>query len=143
MCGFAAKSDWKLRNSSARLAYSLAQSMFRSTRGRPLQQDYYLSTTSPPALPQADGPRLEAFPQQKSPVEFVRILRASEFHAFNESDSTSGEPHAHVFEVSIASKKYALKIVRSWCSDPTTRFGTNSVHCSSFTSIILQENASN
>ncbi len=51
-------------------------------------------------LPQTDGPKLHPFPGRKKPINFVRAL--SDINADGQS---------HVFEVSIGSKKYALKMV--------------------------------
>ncbi len=51
-------------------------------------------------LPQTDGPKLHPFPGRKKPINFVRVL--SDINADGQS---------HVIEVSIGSKKYALKMV--------------------------------
>lgn len=53
-------------------------------------------------LPQSEGPKLHPFHDCKSAIKFVRLL----------SDVES-KGHAHVFEISIGSKAYALKMVRS------------------------------
>ncbi len=52
-------------------------------------------------LPQCEGPKLRPFKDHHRAIKFLRLL----------SDIKS-EGHAHVFEVSIGSKKYALKVVR-------------------------------
>ena len=52
-------------------------------------------------LPQYEGPKLHPFRDTKSDVKSVRLL----------SDVDSGG-HAHVFEVSIGCKAYALKILK-------------------------------
>lgn len=54
------------------------------------------------ALPECDGPKLLPFKDRGSAIEFRRLL----------SDGESGSGgHAHVFEVSINSTVYALKVV--------------------------------
>ena len=52
-------------------------------------------------LPHSEGPRLHRFHDWKLVINFIRLL----------SDVESAG-HAHVFEVSIGSKAYALKMVR-------------------------------
>ena len=52
------------------------------------------------ALPRCQGPKLHPFPDRKAVVTFLRLL--------SEVDSKG---HAHVFEVSIGSEHYALKVV--------------------------------
>jgi len=54
------------------------------------------------SLPQLVGPQLKPFPHRASPIKFIALL----------SSKTPGK-HGHVFEVSIAKKIYALKIVCS------------------------------
>ena len=51
-------------------------------------------------LPQCEGPQLHPFDEHKGTVKFLRLI----------SDLNS-EGHAHVFEVSMGRKKYALKLV--------------------------------
>ena len=52
------------------------------------------------ALPRCQGPKLHPFHDRKAVVTFLRLL--------SEVDSKG---HAHVFEVSIGSEYYALKVV--------------------------------
>ena len=52
-------------------------------------------------LPDCEGPKLPLFHHAKAPIRFRRLV----------SDLES-EGHGHVFEVSINSKVYALKVVR-------------------------------
>jgi hypothetical protein len=61
-----------------------------------------MSPTDKESLPPLVGHKLEPFPKRNSPVEFIRLL----------SSITTGK-HGHVFEVKIARKEYALKIVGS------------------------------
>jgi len=51
-------------------------------------------------LPDLVGPQLKPFRYRRSPVKFITLL----------SSRTPGK-HGHVFEVDIAKKRYALKIV--------------------------------
>ena len=53
-------------------------------------------------LPDCEGPKLRPFKNRKAAIGFHRLLS-------NEDSGTGG--HAHVFEVSIRSKLYALKVV--------------------------------
>lgn len=59
-------------------------------------------------LPPCDGPKLLPFAGRYGPVEFIRLLSDPE------RDSM-----AYVFEVTIAAKRYALKIVSNIPSIPT------------------------
>lgn len=59
-------------------------------------------------LPQSEGPKLHPFRNRKAPIIFVRLL-----------SDTESEGHAHVFEVSIGSKQYALKIVSDKDAKPS------------------------
>ena len=52
-------------------------------------------------LPQCEGPKLKPFHDLKAPVVFDRLI----------SDINAEGNCAHVFEVSIGSMKYALKVV--------------------------------
>ena len=52
-------------------------------------------------LPSCEGPKLPPFPIFKAPIKFKSLV----------SDPKS-EGHGHVFQVSIGSQVYALKIVR-------------------------------
>ena len=52
-------------------------------------------------LPDCKGPKLNRFVRTESPIEFVRLL------------SGNDGVHSHVFQVTIDSKQYALKLVRS------------------------------
>ena len=52
------------------------------------------------ALPRCEGPKLNPFHDRKAVVTFLRLL--------SEVDSKG---HANVFEVSIGSEYYALKVV--------------------------------
>ena len=54
-------------------------------------------------LPQCKGPQLHPFETHKKTVKFLRLI----------SDVKS-EGHAHIFEVSIGSKRYALKVVKKF-----------------------------
>jgi len=56
-------------------------------------------------LPKCKGPRLYPFQECTATIDFVRLISDAD------SVDTSQEGHAHVFEVSIASKCYAMKIV--------------------------------
>ncbi len=51
-------------------------------------------------LPPLVGPKLKPFRQRKAHVEFIGLL-----------SSIAPGKHGHVFEVNIAKKRYALKIV--------------------------------
>lgn len=51
-------------------------------------------------LPQCEGPKLDPFPQSKSVIKFRRLL-----------SNKDSEGHAHVFEATINSTTYALKLV--------------------------------
>ncbi len=53
------------------------------------------------ALPQCEGPKLHPLKGRRYTIKFLRLL----------SDIES-EGHAHVFEISMGFKKYALKVVR-------------------------------
>ncbi len=53
-------------------------------------------------LPDCEGPKLHLFQDRKAAIDFRRLLSGA--------DSGSGG-HAHVFEVSIRSRIYALKVV--------------------------------
>ncbi len=50
---------------------------------------------------QCEGPKLHPFCDRESTIGFVRLL-----------SNGGSEGHSHVFEVSIGSKAYALKMVR-------------------------------
>ena len=52
-------------------------------------------------LPTCEGPKLKLFHDLKAIVKLKRLL------------SDNAEGHAHVFEASIGSKSYAIKIVRA------------------------------
>ena len=52
-------------------------------------------------LPTCEGPKLNPFHELRAIVKFKRLL----------SDNTGG--HAHVFEASIGSSSFAIKIVRA------------------------------
>ena len=52
-------------------------------------------------LPQCEGPKLHAFHDPKAEITFHRLL----------SDNDSEGGHAHVFEATIGSTAYALKMV--------------------------------
>lgn len=52
------------------------------------------------ALPRCEGPKLHPFHDRKAVVTFLRLL-----------SEVDAEGHAHVFEVLIGSKHYALKVV--------------------------------
>ena len=52
------------------------------------------------SIPRTDGPKLKAFPSRRAAINFRRLL----------SDPES-EGQAHVFEVEIKKRLYALKIV--------------------------------
>ena len=54
-------------------------------------------------LPTCEGPKLNPFHDAKAIVKFKRLL----------SDKDA-EGHAHVFEASIGSKSFAIKIVRAY-----------------------------
>ena len=54
------------------------------------------------ALPQCEGPKLQPFKDRKATIRFHRVLGGEE--------SESGA-HAHVFEISVGRKHYALKVV--------------------------------
>ncbi len=56
-------------------------------------------------LPQCEGPKLGAFQDNLPSIEFIRLISEHD-----PNDSTGGG-QAHVFEVSILSKTYALKMV--------------------------------
>jgi len=60
------------------------------------------------ALPRCSGPKLSSFEDPKATIELENLISESDL-----TDSSRGG-HAHVFEVSIQSKTYALKIVRQW-----------------------------
>ena len=60
------------------------------------------------ALPRCEGPKLRPFPRRKAAVQITALL----------SDLDS-DGHAHVFEASIGSRTYALKVVR----DSKSQFG--------------------
>ena len=67
-------------------------------------------------LPQCDGPKLHAFSERSVDIKFVRLL------SDNEQDGQS-----RVFEVSIDSMRYALKVVGvTSCSCPGWADATNS-----------------
>ena len=51
-------------------------------------------------LPQCEGPQLHPFDEHKGTVKFLRLI-----------SNVNSEGHAHVFEVSIGTKRYALKLV--------------------------------
>ncbi len=59
-------------------------------------------------LPLCEGPKLHPFPKGKVDITFKRLLQNDQ----DSSDSSYEEGRAHVFEVSIDSKTYALKVVR-------------------------------
>ena len=56
-------------------------------------------------LPTCEGPKLNPFHDLKAIVKFKRLL----------SDKDAGG-HAHVFEASIGSSSFAVKIVRAYSS---------------------------
>jgi len=58
------------------------------------------------SLPTCEGPKLYPFQDRTATIEFVRLI------SDQDPVDTSQEGHAHVFEVSILSKPYAVKIVR-------------------------------
>jgi len=63
-------------------------------------------------LPKCNGPKLQPFQNPNTTIEFKDLISKSDL-----TDSFAGlGGHAHVFEISIQSKTYALKIVRqrSW-----------------------------
>ena len=57
-------------------------------------------------LPQCQGPKLRPFPHSSAPIEFLRLISA------NNTETTPSGGHSHVFEVSIHSQLYALKIFK-------------------------------
>ena len=59
-------------------------------------------------LPQCEGPKLHPFPKDKVDVQFKRLLS----NVQGTLDSSDQAGHAYVFEISIGSKTYALKVVR-------------------------------
>lgn len=59
-------------------------------------------------LPDCEGPKLYPFRNQGVPIEFIRMISDN-----TPASSIGGGPHAHIFEVSILSRTYALKIVRN------------------------------
>jgi hypothetical protein len=61
-------------------------------------------------LPRCDGPKLHPFKDRKANIKFVSLLSQGDGDGDGDSDSGSGG-HGHVFEVIIASRRYALKIV--------------------------------
>lgn len=64
------------------------------------------SLTQP--LPQCKGPKLHPFQKSKADIQFKRLLS----NAQGTLDSSDQAGHAYVFEISIDSKTYALKMVR-------------------------------
>lgn len=58
-------------------------------------------------LPQCKGPKLAPFQDRSAAINILRLISE------NDPEDTSGGGHAHVFEASINSKTYALKVVRS------------------------------
>jgi hypothetical protein len=56
-------------------------------------------------LPQCEGPKLDAFNGDVARIDFKQLISE------NDSKDTTGGGQAHVFEVSILSKTYALKMV--------------------------------
>jgi hypothetical protein len=65
-----------------------------------------MTRNSTKSLPECNGPKLKAFEDPKATVDFRELISESDL-----ADSSAGG-HAHVFEVSIQTKTYALKIVR-------------------------------
>jgi Kinetochore Sim4 complex subunit FTA2 len=61
-------------------------------------------------LPRCEGPKLRPFKDRKANIKFVSLLSRGDGDSDSDSDSSSGG-HGHVFEVIIASRRYALKIV--------------------------------
>ena len=59
-------------------------------------------------LPLCEGPKLQPFRKGKADITFKRLLRNDQ----GSPDSSDEGGRAHVFEVSIDSKTYALKVVR-------------------------------
>ena len=60
------------------------------------------------SLPQCKGPKLHPFQKGKADIQFKRLLSNVQ-GTLNSSDQAG---HAYVFEISIDSKTYALKVVR-------------------------------
>ena len=58
-------------------------------------------------LPKCKGPKLSQFPDCSAAIDILRLI------SDNDSEVTSEGGDAHVFEVSINSKTYALKMVHS------------------------------
>ncbi len=65
-----------------------------------------MTGTSTKSLPECSGPKLQPFEDEEATVDFKQLISESEL------PETSDGGHAHVFEVSIHAKTYALKIVR-------------------------------
>ena len=77
-------------------------------RARGLQKQDVLSTPRYQGLlPRCEGPKLGPFHDRKAAIEFVRLLDDPQVA---DSEVTEGG-QSHVFEVLIASRSYALKIV--------------------------------
>ena len=68
-------------------------------------------------LPQCKGPKLSPFQGRSAAVNILRLISE------NDPDDTTGGGHTHVFEASINSKIYALKVVRSCPWMPPPPFG--------------------
>lgn len=67
-----------------------------------------MTLDSTKSLPECNGPKLQPFEDPKATVFLQNLISEN-----NLTDLSAGG-HAHVFEVSIQSKTYALKIVRQW-----------------------------
>lgn len=58
-------------------------------------------------LPKCEGPKLDVFKDRVASIDFKRLISEND-----DPEDTSGGGQAHVFEVSILFKTYALKMVR-------------------------------
>lgn len=83
-------------------------------------------------LPQCMGPKLHPFNGRVADIKFVRLLSSNVEESSNIEDSSNGSRgQSHVFEVTIASQPYALKVVKSAFSSAASCVLTPSYNFSS------------
>ena len=81
-------------------------------------------------LPDCEGPKLHPFKHRKAAIKFHRLL--------SDTDMPQAGGDSHVFEVSIRSKVYALKVVRPQAAKPSIRAFLTLPRCHSLSSMTIR-----
>lgn len=101
----------KRRKTQSRDGNNMFLGLSSSTRLNPRTPNLVTQPTTrsrTKSLPECNGPKLQPFEQPNDTVDYKHIISDNDL-----TDSSAGG-HAHVFEVSIQHKTYALKIVWQW-----------------------------